>query len=390
MSPVSPSRVKQRTQSNSASIDAKLLAEAANVVRTLDELTLHRAFLGEEPTKQIASTVVDVRRRLARKDLAVAVIGEKKAGKSTFLNAILGAKVLGAENRECTAAVTYIRRTDFPVYRATLKGGGQKDFVDLEANQRDELANKIHTVRQRVHNPPAPRAIGRGMDNAQAAVSLAATRHVDASQIRFAAETQEAAWKSRRAAAEAEIHTHIVERDNAQRRVADIARQLSWEQSNVEQAERFLSQVNADLSDQSQRCSLVLQGQPYVDGRTEAMIGLDVAEEGVATATAALPYFMRPLPWWAFWMVFFRLLFGWMYGKASNALEEARASQRSAKIALNKANVAHRIEESKREENQREHNRLVELQSSSAEHTNRLAECRKSEAHQASLHSAVQ
>lgn len=90
--------------------DARLRDEVSRAADALEALGRHGALLGAEAAEIIERTVSDVRRRLARKDLAVVVVGEKKAGKSTFLNAILGARVLGAAVRECTGTVTLIRR----------------------------------------------------------------------------------------------------------------------------------------------------------------------------------------------------------------------------------------------------------------------------------------
>jgi hypothetical protein len=64
-----------------------------------------------------------LRARRQRDVLHVAVVGEKKSGKSTFLNAVLGARLLGAAARECTGTVTTIVRGE-PGWRAELVGGG--------------------------------------------------------------------------------------------------------------------------------------------------------------------------------------------------------------------------------------------------------------------------
>ena len=79
------------------------------VVDGLDRL----ASVAGLPTDAAAAayqTVGGLRRRLdPERPLHIAIIGEKKAGKSTFLNALLGVEVLGSAAREYTAATTLIQ-----------------------------------------------------------------------------------------------------------------------------------------------------------------------------------------------------------------------------------------------------------------------------------------
>jgi hypothetical protein len=69
--------------------------------------------------------------RRVREPLAIAVAGRVKAGKSTFVNAVLGQRVARTDARECTRVVTWFRFG--PTQRVTVVGrDGQRRVVGLE------------------------------------------------------------------------------------------------------------------------------------------------------------------------------------------------------------------------------------------------------------------
>jgi hypothetical protein len=123
----------------SGSVGEALLSNVSLALQTLEALTVHRETLGESETKALASTVSEVKRRLGRDGLFVCVVGEKKAGKSTFLNALLGERVLGTAVRECTGTVTFIRRASATNYRAHLTNGTDEDFSELFRQRETKL-----------------------------------------------------------------------------------------------------------------------------------------------------------------------------------------------------------------------------------------------------------
>ncbi|MDQ0693194.1 GTPase [Arthrobacter sp. W4I7] len=59
--------------------------------------------LGGEPAARVTS---DIRARLDR-PLRLAVVGRVKAGKSTLVNALVGARVAATDEAECTSLVTH-------------------------------------------------------------------------------------------------------------------------------------------------------------------------------------------------------------------------------------------------------------------------------------------
>ena len=116
-------------------IKANILA----AVRVLAELLKHANVFGAETSDLIKKTVDKAEKRLNRGEFYVAIVGEMKAGKSTFLNAILGAPVLSTAKRESTATVTYIRKSKDIGYTALMSSGKKQSFIDSEAAKRDEL-----------------------------------------------------------------------------------------------------------------------------------------------------------------------------------------------------------------------------------------------------------
>lgn len=117
------------------SIKANIFAS----VKVLNELSKHANVFGAETSELIRKTIEKAEKRLNRDEFYVAIVGEMKAGKSTFLNAILGAPVLSTAKRESTATVTYIRKSKDIGYTALMNSGQKQSFIDSEAIQRNEL-----------------------------------------------------------------------------------------------------------------------------------------------------------------------------------------------------------------------------------------------------------
>ncbi len=115
-----------------------------------------------------ADARAEVARRRARPELVVAVIGEKKAGKSTFLNAVLGERVLGSAAREFTGTVTRIRFAELPDYVAIGGDGAARTFVGPD--ERASLAAQHALTRAHLEDHEADAA---GMEAAVAAAESA-------------------------------------------------------------------------------------------------------------------------------------------------------------------------------------------------------------------------
>jgi hypothetical protein len=131
----------------------------------------------------IRATITEVERRLSRGGLSVVVVGETKAGKSTFLNAILGERVLGAAHREYTGAITYIRRTTSPNYRARFRGDRVYDFAQVVPDRSDAFARSIEEQRRALQEwGRRLKDLLRRLPDAQETASAARTQLEDAVQ----------------------------------------------------------------------------------------------------------------------------------------------------------------------------------------------------------------
>lgn len=146
-------RRRRTNPSNDIVVFEQLRDEVAAFSDTLEELVKHRRWLGYKTAREIRDTVDSVRERLARKDPAVAVVGEKKAGKSTFLNAVLGARVLGTAVRECTGTVTRICNAKKPGYLAVFHDGSTEEFVDVEGRKLRGIFGKIRKLEKELSEP---------------------------------------------------------------------------------------------------------------------------------------------------------------------------------------------------------------------------------------------
>ena len=104
-----------------------LLSAVSAVPATFRELIEHEP-LGPEVLAEVKNTLESVERRLSRKELSVVVTGERRSGKSTLLDAIIGDRLLGGA-RGALAVVTFLRRRDEPNYRAKFSAGNVDEFA---------------------------------------------------------------------------------------------------------------------------------------------------------------------------------------------------------------------------------------------------------------------
>jgi GTPase Era involved in 16S rRNA processing/gas vesicle protein len=116
-----------------------LMAAVQNALGTLGGLERHRARMGDGPVNLAKEVISDARRRIQRNELYVCVVGEKKVGKSTFLNAILGAPLLSTAVRECTGTVTIIRTGPQLAFRATFENGAVETLDSLFQDRSAQL-----------------------------------------------------------------------------------------------------------------------------------------------------------------------------------------------------------------------------------------------------------
>lgn len=96
-----------------------VVAEIDFAIRTASEST----HLG---LAELAKVARNSGERLARDEVGIALVGEIKAGKSTFANALLGSRLLGVASRELTGTITFLRFGAIPKYNAVFTDGHQE------------------------------------------------------------------------------------------------------------------------------------------------------------------------------------------------------------------------------------------------------------------------
>jgi hypothetical protein len=122
-----------------------LLVEVRAAIATLSALLAHGQDLGKEVSDTIREALSGVERRLDRNELRVAIVGERKAGKSTFLNALLGARLLGTVEHESNT-VTWLRRADVADYRATFGDGKREEFSSCTPDGSEEIRSRLEAA----------------------------------------------------------------------------------------------------------------------------------------------------------------------------------------------------------------------------------------------------
>ncbi len=83
----------------------------------------------------------ELRQRLSEERLNLAVLGQFKRGKSTFLNALLGAPLLPTGVIPLTAVPTFIAWNEEPLIRIIYRKGGEPE--NFKASEPDEIRNRL-------------------------------------------------------------------------------------------------------------------------------------------------------------------------------------------------------------------------------------------------------
>ncbi len=332
-----------------ASADMKLRDEVMKAAHTLEELAWHGDFLGDEVVRTITETVTGVRDRLARKELAVVVVGEKKAGKSTFLNAILGDRVLGTAVRECTGTVTFIRKASRPTYRAILRDQVMIEFEDIEAAEGVQVSAEIEVLRSRLGQDLYATAC---MENHDISALMAGARpeYDEASRRRVAAEDADREADTSLTEAVVETQKASDGRALAASILARTEQGMAAARAQAAERDAHLQGVRAKLTQHARtrgyQLAMSLDSQQLAAARRH----LQVADGRLAAAAAAVPFFLRPAPWWKFWVVVLALLIGWYFRDRVKVLNDARQEHRGAQLLVATLEAYARVESSRQVE----------------------------------------
>jgi GTP-binding protein EngB required for normal cell division len=119
-----------------------LLDEVRASMATLSGLLAHAGDLGATVTTAIRSALQEVEGRLDKKQLKVVVVGEEQAGKSTFLDALLGERLLGM-SKTPPSTVTSVRRGKERGYRVRFGSGATEDFARRVPDRTPEIVQRI-------------------------------------------------------------------------------------------------------------------------------------------------------------------------------------------------------------------------------------------------------
>ena len=324
-----------------AEADSNLRKEVAKAAKTLHLMDRHKEILGAEITNQIQGTVREVQRRLERKDLAVVVVGEKKAGKSTFLNAILGRRVLGTAVRECTGTVTFIRRAARPGYRAVLRDGRFEEFVDLESEERQRRASEIEAITQRLGDAPSRIHLGERSTKTAEVLEAAETRYLDANARVESLEADLRHWERQRQMASEDKCSLVKDQTLLEQtlgNLGDLRQASKGRLLDLESSQGLLrSQLQGQVKATGYLEPLAIPSQP------DALAARLLAEAKVIQASASVPTLLRPAPWWAFWVPVLTLLFGWFFRESLGNLAIAKAEHKHAELLLSAAEAAEQI-----------------------------------------------
>src|SRR6266446_8264552 len=123
-------RVPGTLDINGAKVAASMDDIQKNIVMLLQKAAerLREAKLPEELAAQLEQFATQV-----NQPCVVAVVGQVKAGKSTFTNALLGEDLAKVGTTETTATINYFRYGKLASYKPVrcIWRGGQDDYVDL-------------------------------------------------------------------------------------------------------------------------------------------------------------------------------------------------------------------------------------------------------------------
>jgi GTP-binding protein EngB required for normal cell division len=144
------SNARRATAVAASSNAARLLSTLRAFADELETLATGHAEIDDAFRAKTRTAVTEIRRRLERDELWVAIVGEFKAGKSTFLNAVLGESLLGTATGEYTGVNTVLRYGSECDYIYETENGRRVRFVDEVPDRRKTLQAAVTQDAERV------------------------------------------------------------------------------------------------------------------------------------------------------------------------------------------------------------------------------------------------
>lgn len=138
----------------------------ARTAAELDGLLAELASIGEDRgSTDLSRRATELAAKLQEQRFVVAVVGEFKRGKSTFINALLGAEVLPAGPIPVTSAVTVIAHGPVPRVEVTFGNGSTQvaapDTLASFVTERENPGNQRDVTRVVMHHPAS--LLGEGI-----------------------------------------------------------------------------------------------------------------------------------------------------------------------------------------------------------------------------------
>lgn len=131
---------ERRSPAPDAHDNALLRATVSEAIEALRALRAEGEGVLEPPDlAELDQAAEAARARLRQPTVRVVVVGEKKSGKSTLINAMLGAPILGVGVREHTGTTTEISHGETPDYEAEREDGSVERFSALYPDPRGPL-----------------------------------------------------------------------------------------------------------------------------------------------------------------------------------------------------------------------------------------------------------
>jgi ribosome biogenesis GTPase A len=150
------------TVTSDQSIQLDSVMEYKKVERTLtDDLTKLRGFSKKLKLSKSVELINEVLNRIAERSFSVAIVGEFKRGKSTFINALLGKDILPSDILPCSATLNRVTYGISPSVQIAFKDGSQEEIpidklTDYVTKLTPESELKAESIQEAIVNYPIP------------------------------------------------------------------------------------------------------------------------------------------------------------------------------------------------------------------------------------------
>lgn len=183
------------TATTDETIKLDSILEYKKVERTLlDDLTKLRGFSETLELTKSVNLINEILNKITERTFSVAIVGEFKRGKSTFINALLGKEILPSDILPCSATLNRVTYGVQPSVKIVFKDGSEEDIeidklTDYVTKLTPESKLKAESIKEAIVNYPIPYCQdgievidtpGLNDDQSMTDVTLSVLPHVDA------------------------------------------------------------------------------------------------------------------------------------------------------------------------------------------------------------------